>query len=214
MSDFGQHNNTSDKNYPDKKKKKRPPKKITRSYLHNAGVYYLRRFSSSVDNFKRVMMRKVYRSVNHHGEPSIQEAEQMVAEVAQEMIDHDWINDYRYAENKARYYRRKGGSKRKIFKKLMAKGVDQDVIGDAIRSVDDEMRGDYAPPVEQTKDGAAELKAAKRYLERRRKGPYRTKQPIDGEQADDWYQKDLASLSRQGFRYSIAKQAMDATPSD
>lgn len=204
----------SDPSRQKKKRKKRPPKKITQSYLHNAGVYYLRRFSSSVSNFKRVMMRKVYRSVNYHGEPPIEKCEQMVDDLAAEMMDHDWINDHRYAENKARYYRRKGASRRKIYKKLRAKGVADDVINDAIGAVDQEMRADATQSIEQSKDTAAELKAAKRYLERRRKGPYRTKKPVDNDQARDWHQKDLASLSRQGFRYAIAKRAMEGGDAD
>ncbi len=53
-------------NTPYKKREKPAPKKITESYLHNSGLYYLQRFSASSEHFRSVMMRKVKKSCMHH----------------------------------------------------------------------------------------------------------------------------------------------------
>ena len=49
------------------KRKKRNPRKVTPKYLDNAALYYLSRYATSAENLRRVMMRKIHRSANHHG---------------------------------------------------------------------------------------------------------------------------------------------------
>ena len=41
-------------------------RKATPRYLENSALHYLSRFSTSSVNLKRVMMRKVHRSAQHH----------------------------------------------------------------------------------------------------------------------------------------------------
>ena len=48
------------------KRKRRKPRKITQSYLENSGSYYLERYGSSTENFRRVMRRKIKRSADFH----------------------------------------------------------------------------------------------------------------------------------------------------
>ena len=50
-----------------KQPRKRAPRKATPKYLENAALYYLSRYSTSTENLRRVMMRKVMRSAKHHG---------------------------------------------------------------------------------------------------------------------------------------------------
>src|SRR5260370_17156146 len=47
--------------------KRRLPRQATASYLENAALHYLERFSSSTANLRRVLMRKVARSARTHG---------------------------------------------------------------------------------------------------------------------------------------------------
>ena len=46
--------------------KRKVPRKVTAKSLENAALYYLQRFSSSNENFRSVMMRRVNRSAQHH----------------------------------------------------------------------------------------------------------------------------------------------------
>ena len=44
----------------------RKPRKATPQSLHNAALFYLERFSTSAENLRRVMIRRVERSVRIH----------------------------------------------------------------------------------------------------------------------------------------------------
>src|SRR5919199_1687550 len=75
------------------------PKRITRPYLEHAALAYLERFSSSAENLRRVLMRKVERSCRHHGEDAADHAG-LVAEVVQRCLGAGLLDDRRYAEGR------------------------------------------------------------------------------------------------------------------
>lgn len=177
-----------------KKRKKRNPRKITPSYLNNYAMFYLERFSSSSANLKKILMRRVHKSVPFHGEPTMERATAMVDDVVAKLIELKIIDDALYAKSRTTSFRRAGNSKRQISAKLFAKGLDNTQIHTAIETVDQTHAHDNP-----------ELTAAIRYAQRRRIGPYRSKACDDPEQ----FKKDLAKLARNGFSFDIAKQALN-----
>ena len=168
----------------------RTPKRITRSYLENAALAYLERFSSSAENLRRVLMRKVERSCRHHGEDPNDYAG-LVAEVVQRCARNGLIDDRRYAEGRVASLRRRGGSTRAIAARLDQKGVERDVIEAALAA-------------DETDDAAA----AQAFARRRRIGPYRA-----GDRAA-YREKDLAAFARAGFGYAVARAVIDGEAED
>lgn len=177
-----------------KQRKPRIPKKITPSYLNNYAMFYLERFSSSSANLKRILMRRVKKSLTHHGEPSMDSATGMVDDVVTKLLELKIIDDALYAKSRTTSFRRSGNSKRQISAKLYSKGLKNEQIEVAIETVD-KAHGFDNP----------ELSAAIRYAQRRRIGPYRTRPCAEPEEQA---KKDLAKLARAGFSFELAKKAL------
>lgn len=175
------------------KQNKRIPRKINEQYLHNAGLYYLERFSSSVQNFKRVMKRKIDRSCAHH-EESPQQYYPLLDSLAEKFVKLGLLNDDLYSQTKVTGLRRKGESTRKIQQKLMEKGIEKDQTNAILQQL---INDDY--------ETHNEFASALRYIKRRRLGPFRTRK---NDRSDE---KDLASLARAGYSYDIAKKALAAS---
>ncbi|WP_043743147.1 regulatory protein RecX [Paramagnetospirillum magneticum] len=166
----------------------RPPSRITPSYLENAALHYLERYSSSRANLRRVLMRKVDRSLAHWGgerEDAIPLVEAAIAKLA----GLGYLDDSAYAEIKVRGLRRKGASARLISATLAAKGIEADTAAAAL--------------AEQEPD--SELAAAFTLARRRRLGPFR---PAD--KRAEFRAKDLATLGRAGFSWEIARAVVEA----
>ncbi len=180
---------------PQKKREKRP-KKISKTYLENAGLFYLERYATSADNFRKVMMRKIKRSCQYH---NTEEAEfvTILDDIVSRYISAGLLNDQIFARGKVASLRRKGMGKRSIMAKLQEKGLSQADIAAALAEIDDENEAEDA-----------ELEAALIYVKRKKLGAYRTKEPEDIQKQ---LQKELASLARAGFSYDIAKRALNCT---
>ena len=172
-------------------RQRRGPRKATNSYLRNAALYYLERFATSSANLRRILLRKVKRSVRHHGTDEAEGAAAVDALIAG-FEASGLLNDRAYAEALVDSLRRRGGSTRAIRAKLMAKGIDPEIVNQAL-VVDAE---DYREP---------ELTAALALARRRRLGPYRAP-----EKRQETRQKDLAALARAGFSYDIARKVIEA----
>jgi regulatory protein len=166
----------------------RPPTKITPSYLENAALHYLERYSSSRANLRRILMRKVDRSLAHWGgerEDAAGQVEMVIAKLAA----LGYLDDAAYAETKVRGLRRKGASKRLIAAALTAKGVEADTVMAALAGQEPE----------------SELQAAFTLARRRRIGPFRPE-----EKRAEFRAKDLATLGRAGFSWEVARQVVEA----
>jgi regulatory protein len=170
------------------KRKVKKPRKITPTYLENAGLHYLQRYATSVANFRQVMTRKVLRSAKVHG-TDVQEGKKLIESLIERYVRSGLLNDKTFSEVKVKTLRQRGTSKRQISQKLMAKGLGKESITSALTEVDDE---------------DSELKAAIRFAERRRLGPHR-KTKMTPEQR----QKDLAAMMRAGFSFDLAKRVIN-----
>lgn len=174
---------------------RRAPPRITPSYIENAALHYLERYSSSRANLRRVLMRKADRSLAHWGGER-EDAARIVDQVVAKLAGLGYVDDSQYAETKVRALNRKGGSLRAISARLYAKGVEPDAMETALRALAEDM---------PEPDRAAAIAFARR----RRLGPFR---PAD--KRADFRMKDLAALARAGFSHAIATQVIDAADAD
>ena len=181
-----------------KTRKRRSPRKIKQSYLENAGLYYLERYSSSAANFRRVMRRKISRSAKFHENTAeeIEEFHETLEKIIARYQESGLLNDSMYAFSKVRSMRGRGHSRRKIQAKLYEKGLTSDQIDAALSEYNDDM-DESAKTVEMT--------AAEKYARKKRLGPYR--QPYDDDA--DLYRKDMGKMARAGFSYDVVKTVLE-----
>ncbi len=174
---------------PREPREKKPPKKITSNYLHNAGLYYLQRFSSSSGNFREIMIRKIKRSCAHHTDQDFEHCLEALDETVQKFIDVGLINDETYTRGMVHSLRRQGKSKRAIEAKLRTKNVPQNLVKLKIEEYD-----------EEHKDADTELISALILARKRKIGPYK-KESFD-ENTD--IKKHLSIMARAGFSYDTS----------
>ncbi|WP_298963120.1 RecX family transcriptional regulator [uncultured Roseibium sp.] len=163
-------------------------KKPTEERLKRSALHYLERYASSAANLQKVLQRKVFKAC-HSLELDPEDYDPIIDRVVALCVETGLINDLHYAETKAASMRRRGGSKRKIEAKLIAKGVDRDTLQNVLES-DDEV----------------ELEAAIAFARRRRLGPYRKSSDRELRR-----EKDLAAMCRAGFAFEVARQVIDTS---
>jgi len=194
---------------------------IDEARIERSALAHLESHSSSVENLRRLLRRRVARWRQREvGDPSagaldrrnaagaeLRDAVEIEAgaadgessEAASEAIErvlvrlqrHGALDDRAYAAGLVRRLRARGGSARAIAARLSAKGVPDEVAREALR-----------PETEQ----ADELVAACRYARRRRLGAFRASDTQRAERRE----RDLAALGRAGFGYGIARRVIDA----
>lgn len=174
-----------------KPQKKR--KRITRDYLRNAGTYYLQRFAASEANFRRVMERKIMKSIHEHPDQDRVSCIALLDEVVSEFSKLGYLNDTAYAFGLMRSLRQKGWPITRILNRLRQQGLDEDCI-DAAR--------------EDPENKIDDVAQAQHFARKKKLGIYRTPP------APDLYKKDLAALARAGFSYNVAQQVLQTPEED
>lgn len=172
---------------------RRKPKKITPTYLHNSGLYYLERFSASKKHFKSVMMRKVKRSCMEHEDQDYEECRLMVDQVADKFEKLEILNDDVYARAVVTSLRRRGVSRTMIINKMRVKGIESNKALAELNKVDAENYDGHEDP---------ELLAGLKLARKKRIGPF-----FIGEEQN--IKKSLGMLARAGFSYDIAKKVLE-----
>ena len=175
-----------------KEKKRRPTPPLTASWLQAEAVQYLQRWPASEARVRRLLWKRVKRAQSFHGGTQ-EEAAPLVDEVMEALRRNRFVDDARYARLWIDSLRRRGTSRRMIFKKLQEKGVAQHEISVALESHEPEDGGD------------SEAASALAYAKRRRLGPYR----VPHDDSRERKQKDLASMARAGFSYGIARSVLE-----
>lgn len=168
------------------------PRKVSQRYLENAALHYLKRYAATVSQLKRVLMRRVDRSIKAHGGERT-EAIGWVDELVAKLTRSGLINDEAYAGMKAHSLRNSGRSARVIAQKLRMKGVSAETVAKKLADATAEL---------------SEEEAAKIWARKKRLGPFRTNLKTREENR----QRDLAALARAGFSFGIAKKIIDAVP--
>lgn len=174
------------------RKEKKPPKKITEKYLHNAGLAYLERFPASIPHFRRVMMRKIDKSCNFHKEQERDGCLLLLDATVATFERQGLLNDEAYTMGMVTSLRRRGLSGRAIHFKLMSKGLMAEAIQDALNSFDGDDGGSIA-----------DFGAAVQLMKKKRYGCF-------GKQAADEKERNrqMGAFARAGFGFPMAQRAL------
>ena len=172
--------------------KRKVPRKVTSKSLENAALYYLQRFSSSSENFRRVMIRRVKRSAQYHN-TNFEEGAEIVDQLISRFVRIGLLDDLQFAQVRAASLRRRGLSERTIRAKLMERGFAVEVINESLEL----LKCDNEDP---------ELTASIIFSRKRRLGPFR--EILD--KRNEFREKDMAKLARAGFSYHIAQKVISA----
>jgi len=172
----------------EKLKTQKNMRKMTKVRLKNIGLYYLKRFESSVANLRQVLRRRVYDYAHYNNDFDKQEAFGWIEELLADFERLGYIDDARYCEMKVKTYLSAGKSPRYIVIKLREKGIDENLIN---KIMDEQSFDPY--------EGALKLARKKRI------GPYSATQEIRKERKS----KDLAVLLRAGFDYDVVMKVLE-----
>lgn len=192
-----------DSKAPDNRRTRKQPRKLSARYLENAALYYLQRYATSTENFRRVMRRKIDRSCAFH-QTQPDEFYTVIEDLIKRYISVGLLNDQVFADAKVSSLRRQGRSKRDILAKLQNKGLKPAEIETALAARDAEIEEDDAEGT------PAELIAARRLAKRKKLGAYNPHPPTDPKAR----QKELAALARAGFSYDICRLALETELDD
>jgi regulatory protein len=176
--------------------KRKVPRKVTPKSIENAAMYYLQRFSSSSENFRRVMMRRVRRSAQYHN-TNPEEGAEIINELISRFIRIGLLDDLQFAQVRATGFRRRGLSERAIRAKLLERGIALEVINQSLELLEDDNKN-------------SELTAAIIYSQKRCLGAFR--ETLD--ELNRFREKDMAKLGRAGFSYHIAHIIINAETSE
>ena len=191
LTAMSQHMSPSSEKQPDRK----ITKPVTAKRLENIALYYLGRYAASSESLRRVLMRRVSKSAYHHNtDPA--EGARWVEDIIGRFLKSGILDDYVYADGLAKSLYRRGLSQRAIQNRLLAKGIDREILSRQLKA----MTENNADP---------DLRAAFLFARRRRLGPFR---PAD--QRSERRDRDLASLARGGFDFETAKKVIDAETPD
>ncbi len=163
-------------------------RKITRQRLKNIGLYYLKRFESSVENLRHVLKRRVDNYARQTPDFNKTEAYGWIEELLQEFESRHYLDDERYAEIKIRDYLNAGKPERYIKTKLFQKGIAEETINRLLSNQE------YNP-----------REMALKFARKKKIGPFRP----DDENRRQNRQKDMATLVRAGFDYDLISDIMN-----
>lgn len=161
------------------KKNKKTPKKITATYLHNAGLAYLQKFAASRSHFESILMRRVDRSCRYHIDQDREVCRDLVKQIAEKFENSGLLNDNVFTQGAVTRLRNQGKSKKYIEAKLASLGLERSLVAQLLS--------------EEAED--TELQSAKKMAAKKR---LFSKDP----------QKSLATLARAGFSYETALLAL------
>ncbi len=170
------------------------PKKVTAAYLERAALHYLRRFNSSAQNLYNVLERKVRRRNENHA-PATDEQQTWISDVVKKCVGYGYVDDTRYAAQRAEMLLRRGKPVRTIKQDLRHKGISAEISAETLAQL------------EGNEPEAVDRKAAAAYIKRRRFGAFR-REIADSELLAAKRDKELASMARAGFGYSLANQML------
>lgn len=171
-------------------RRRRRSKGLTEERLYQGALYYLGRYVASTASVRRVLERRVLKYAAIDG-VDIDTALGWIGPILERLTRSGIVDDAGFAAGRARSLFNRGLSVRMIRVKLIEKGLDSAVVDQTIEA----LLEDHRDP---------DLAAARRYVGRRRLGPYRA-EVIREERRD----RDLAALSRAGFSFEIARMVID-----
>ena len=169
-------------------------KPITEQRLYNITLFYLERFEASSLKIKQMLERRIHKEKTK-GAVVPENYPQLIQNVIQKMTHLGYINDTRFAGNQIRQLAAAGKSKSFILNKLSQAGIKKEEASALLATFEEE-------------NESSDLVRAQKWLKKHRKGFYRR------ENAELFYQKDLAALARAGFSFDTATQALQTQPNE
>lgn len=191
-----------------KKRTPKRPRKITKSYLHNSGLYYLERFAASKAHFKVVMKRKAKRSCLYHTDQDYDACADMVDTLADKFEELGLLNDALYTRGCVEGFRRRGLSRSAILNKMRHKGIERDATLEVLSKIDAEIYDG---------EDLSEKRSALKLARKKKLGPYSIAGKMDDLDDDERrkaQQRALGAFARAGFSYVLSRWALDLTPDD
>ena len=161
--------------------------------LRKSAMSYLARYEVSVHQFENTMKRKLS---NLKASSNNLDKIKIIRNLKNEMTLAKFIDDKRFAETKIRSIRRQGGSERFIYAKLNEKGVSNEIIKNAINTVDQGHEN-------------AEMLAALNYIKKKNIGIYYKKNLKNKTEEFELKNKWYGALSRRGFSLEIVKRVFE-----
>ncbi|MGB0682610.1 MAG: regulatory protein RecX [Magnetovibrionaceae bacterium] len=177
-------------------RKRKGPRKVTPEYLKKAALHYLEQRATSVENLRRVLLRKVERSAQVH-DIDRDEAVRWVDEVLERLTGLGLLDDQAFAEARALSLNRRGKGRQYIRARLGQQGLSEDEVSGALDNLEEEVPN-------------ADFQAAVALARRRGLGPWR----LDPETRSLRRDRDMAALARAGFDYSVIRKIMEAETPD
>jgi len=162
---------------------------LDRAWLEQRALFYVARWESTARGVHRNLERKIRERCARTGE-SPETGLELIAPIVAALVERDYVNDHRYATALIERLQRQGRSRAGIRAQLAAKGIDQTLAGELMR----------------TQDSESETRSAWRLARRRRLGPY----CLDPEKRREARHRHLAILGRQGFDRETAVRIIDA----
>ena len=154
-----------------------------RIILNKYAVNYLSKYDTSKKNLEKILLNKIKRMNLEKKEKII--LYDSIASIITELESKKIINDKYYAESKIRNFSLQGKSKYFIKSYLVLKGIEKDLIKDALKNFELE-NPDW------------EIQSAKIFIRKKRLGMKDAKN----------MKKDLAKMARAGFGYNISKKTL------
>ncbi|MBX3271276.1 MAG: RecX family transcriptional regulator [Sandaracinaceae bacterium] len=114
----------------------RPAPPATEGSLERAALRYLERYGGPEARLRRVLTRRAARAAEAHGAPTPQEAAHTIAVVIAKLRGLGYLDDARFARERARALRRRGKSTRAIRAALAQLGLDAETLEGAIEGDD------------------------------------------------------------------------------
>jgi len=173
-------------------KKPRKPKEPTVKWLRDQALRYLNRFPATTTKMRQHLYKKAEPNLEFF-ELSENEVLGNIDQVIDTLVQAGFMNDTEFAASKARVMSRQGKSLKQIQLKLQELGFSEELVEKAISALGEDIAD-------------LDLKAAARFVKRRKFGPYKPK-----ESRQERREKELASLARQGFSYGVATRVLEAS---
>jgi regulatory protein len=168
---------------------------IDMALIERWALAYLGRFSSSTENLRRVLRRRVRHRLGEDREAA-SNAAVLVDALVTRYAASGLVDDAAYAAGRARARLRRGQSLRTVRAGLAAKGVAADDAEAAI----DALRAEA---------GDLDLAAAIAFARRRRIGPFRR-----GDREGDGRDKELGAFARAGFARATAQAVLNCADAE
>jgi regulatory protein len=173
----------------------RRPKAMTERRLENIAAFYLQRFSTTAAHLRRVLMRRIDKSMNPARAATGPRRAEMAAWVDRllaRLVRSGAVDDRAFADGLTARLRRLGKGPGIIRARLAGKGVPHEMIRMVLAETAETHDGDDAAFV-----------AALAYARRRGLGPFR-----DGPDDRDTRRRELGALARAGFSLDVARRVL------